>query len=344
MQNEESLHRERRENTKMFGKEWSLWDAHIRTSKLYRMPIKAIRREHVQELLDSLVKKERVQIHPRKGGGLEKRSTGKRIGGRTVGRVRSRLTHFFDTCLELQGNPASRCKVPNVKSNRKRVDGDRKPHLHADEVVRLFSLKLTPEHRAVYAVGIYAGLRVDELWGLRWENVIRLDGVQPEIHVRWSFNSPVKTEHSEREVPMLPQVVAALKAYRASLPTAPIRGVVFPGNDGKVRSPGSRARWEDKPYRDKNGVTKVRTGYRTMARIRDHIQFRHVRHTCGTGLLGGWWTNGHEWPIEKVSELLGHDSVETTKRYYVDRQVKRLHDEVEKGNRRDRGRDAKDYD
>jgi len=332
MEREEMLHRERRGNVSMFDKEWSLWNRHIRLAKFFHMPILNIRREHVQTFLDSIVGSEALQIRPQPGGVVKKVPSGKRIGARTAKRVRSRLTHFFDTCLELQGNPAARCRIANVRSNRKRVDGDRKPHLHTDEIERLFALpELTAEHRAVYACGIYAGLRVDEIWGLRWENLARLDGDEPEIHVRWSFNSPTKTENSEREVPMLPQLVAALKAYRASLPTAPIRGVVFPGDGGKVRAHGSRARWEDKRYRNENGDWRVRIGYRTMAGIREHIQFRHLRHSCATHLLAGTWTHGHEWPIEKVSELLGHDSVETTKRYYVDRQAKRLHSEVAKG-------------
>jgi integrase len=331
METEEELHRERRGNTVQFAKEWSLWRRHIRTSKLYQMPIDKIRPEHVQALLDSVVGSPRLQIVPQKGGELARRPTGQKIGRRTGQRLRSRLSHFFDTCLELSSNPAARRKVKNTRSNRQRVDGDRKPHLHADEVFRLFDLlEMTPEHRAVYAAGVYQGLRVDEIWGLRWENIIRLDGERPELHVRWSFNSPVKTEQSERDIPMLAQFVKELKAYRATLSPTPLTGVVFPGTDGRVRAPGSRARWEDKPYASAKGESRVRIGYRTLANIRPHLQFKHMRHTCGTHLLEGTFTNGHEWPLEKVSEFLGHDSIETTTRYYASRQVKRLHAEMDK--------------
>ena len=340
MKEQEALHRARRGNTRMFGKEWSDWDRHIRTAKFYHMRVRDIKRRHVQELLDEIVRKPALQIKPLPGGGLTRVETGRKIGERTPYKIRSRLTSFFDTQLDFAENPARGTKIPKVRKIRQRVDGDHKPHLHDDEIARLFALPdLTTEHRAVYALGIYGGLRVDEIWGLRWENVIRLDGEDPELHIRWSYNSPTKTEDSQREIPMLPQLVAELRAYRDSLPAVPIAGVVFPGADGGVRPPGSSStggRWADKPYTNEAGKRVVRIGYRTLARVRDHIQFRHLRHTCATHLLRGtFFESGHEWPIEKVSELLGHDSVDTTKDHYASRGVERLHREVRRARQND---------
>jgi hypothetical protein len=48
-------------------------------------------------------------------------------------------------------------------------------------------------------------------------------------------------------------------------------------------------------------------------------------------LLAGTFTGGYEWPIEKVSELLGHESVLITIKHYASRGVERLHVEVRKG-------------
>jgi integrase len=332
MREQERLFRERRGSLRGFNKEWSLWNAHIRGSSIYMMPIAKIRRQHVQAMLDAVCKKQRVQIKPQAGGGLAKVATGKRVGERTVYKVRSRLSAFFDTCGELESNPASRCAINAAKTVKRRKDGDRKPHLHDDEIFRLFDLlEMTDEHRAFYALGIYAGLRVNELCGLRWENFQRLDGEQPEVWIRYSYNEHTKTEGSQREIPLLPQAVKEIRAYRASLPSVPIGGVVFPGDDGKVRAPGYTARWYDKPYTNEAGKTVVRIGYRTLAQIRDHIELKHVRHSCATHLLAGTWTNGHEWPIEKVSEMLGHEDIATTIKHYASRQVSRLHAEVAKG-------------
>jgi integrase len=333
MVREELLARERRGNARMFQKEWSLWDRHIRTSAIYKMPVKQIRREHVQDLLDKIVGSPAIRVMPQAGGKLVKVPSGKLIGRKTAHKVRSRLTSFFDTCMELTGNPAARCKLKNTRKVKVRQDGDRKPHLHTDEIERLFALPdLTDAHRAVYALGIYAGLRVDEIYGLRWENIVRLDGDEPELHVRHSWDSATKTEMSQREVPMLPQLVAALRGYRASLPTPPIVGVVFPGAEGKVRSVSTHhGRWYDKRYTNESGKSVVRLGYRTLAGIRDHIEFRHLRHSCATHLLAGTFTNGHEWPIEKVSELLGHEDVATTIKHYASRGSERLHREVRNG-------------
>jgi len=332
MKQQERYARERRGNVKMFAKEWSDWARHIRTAKFYYMRVKDIRREHIQGLLDEIVKKPALQIKPRAGGVIERVETKRKIGERTPYKIRSRLTSFFDTQLDLSANPARGTKIPKVRKVKQRVDGDRKPHLHADEIERLFALPaLTVEHRAVYALGIYAGLRVDEVWGLRWENIVRLDGDEPELHIRWSYTAPTKTQSSQRELPMLPQLVSALRAYRDSLPAAPIAGVVFPGKDGAVRAIGSNARWPDKPYTNETGQLVVRIGYRTLAKIREHIDFKHLRHTCATHLLKGTFTNGHEWPIEKVSEMLGHETVQTTIDHYASRGVDRLHREMREG-------------
>jgi len=335
MKNEELLARTRRGNSKMWQKEVSLWARHIRTSKIYRMNVKSIQREHVQDLLEKVAQTRAVRIEPKVGGGFDIVETDRFCGERTIKRVRSRLSHFFDRCRGLKSNPALRCPIPNTTQIKIRHDSDQKPHLHADEVVRLFDLlEMTDEHRAVYAFGIYAGLRIDEIVGLRWENILRLDSDDPELAIQFSYDAPTKTQSSQRGIPMLPQLVKELRAYRASLPSTPIAGVVFPGKDGSVRSIGYSARWADKRYRNENGEWRVRVGYRTLAGIRKHILFRHVRHTCATHLLKGTFTHGHEWPIEKVSQLLGHEDVSTTIEHYASREVDRLHSEVAKGKRK----------
>jgi integrase len=327
MENEERLARTRRGGkVPSFASKWSMWRLHIRTANFYRMRVKDIKRSHVQAHINALASKPAVwATHDREIG-----PTGKTLGEPTLRHVRSRLTHFFNSCAELEVNPAQRCTLPNISKIERRKDSDRKPHLHADEIDRLFALDMKPWHRAAYALGIYAGLRGGEIFGLTWQDVHRLDGDEPELHVRASWDSETKTVSSQREVPMLPQLVAAMRVYRDSLGAVPIAGPVFPNPDGKVRSQGGRpANWYDTPARV--GRTPGVRGYRSLARIRDHIQFRHLRHTCATHLLAGTFTGGYEWPIEKVSELLGHESVLITLKHYASRGVERLHVEVRKG-------------
>ena len=71
-------------------------------------------------------------------------------------------------------------------------------------------------------IGLYSGLRREEIMGLRWENVT-LDGDAPHISVRsalrWSRNRPIVTDElksaaARRDVPIPPQLVQCLTDHR----------------------------------------------------------------------------------------------------------------------------------
>lgn len=85
-------------------------------------------------------------------------------------------------------------------------------------------------------IGLYAGLRREEILGLKWENVI-LDGPAPHIRVRtalrWEHNRPVvtnelKTPAAKRDVPIPPQLVDCLKVLKEKATSE----YVFHGKDG----------------------------------------------------------------------------------------------------------------
>lgn len=89
-------------------------------------------------------------------------------------------------------------------------------------------------------IGLYAGLRREEIMGLRWENVT-LDGEAPHISVRsalrWSSNRPVVTDElksaaARRDVPIPPQLVECLTAHRIKSPGT----YVFAGKDGQPKT------------------------------------------------------------------------------------------------------------
>lgn len=89
-------------------------------------------------------------------------------------------------------------------------------------------------------IGLYAGLRREEIMGLRWENVT-LDGPAPHISVRsalrWSNNRPVlsselKSAAARRDVPIPPQLVQCLTAHKARSNSE----FVFSGKDGQPKT------------------------------------------------------------------------------------------------------------
>ncbi len=85
-------------------------------------------------------------------------------------------------------------------------------------------------------IALYAGLRREEILGLKWENVV-LDGTAPHIKVRtalrWERNRPIvtnelKTPAARRDVPIPPQLVEAMADHQKKATSE----FVFQGKDG----------------------------------------------------------------------------------------------------------------
>lgn len=328
MKEQEKLTRLRCGHAHWFTKsDLPMWKLYVRTAPFYRKRVEKITRDEIRAWLNSIVGSparrwdNRINAHV---------LTGRAVGMNTGKKLRGRLGHFFKHCPGITVNPARDLPIKNVTAVKRRKDTDNRPHLHLDEIERLFGLPadvFTPMHRAVYACGIYGGLRGAEIAGIEVPHLVRLYGAEPELHVRNSYFAPTKNESSQREVPMLPQLVAELRRYVESLPVRPIAGYLFPGDGGGVRHFGWDADWYD--YTGGEAGT-VYPGMRKLAGVREHIQYRHVRHSCATHLLKGHFTGGHEWPLEKIAQLLGHSDVAITLRHYASRDVDRLHTELAK--------------
>jgi integrase len=334
MQRQEVLTRTRCGHAHWFNKsDWPIWRRYIRTAPFYRKRVDKITRDEIVELLEKIVGSPAVRWDVR----IKKHvRTGKIVGKNMGDKVRGRLHHFFKHTKGIKINPAAGVPLPNVEGVKRRSieDGDDIQHLHLDEIERLYGIPLdvfTPMHRAVYAFGIWGGLRPAEIAGLEWPQVIHLYGEFPELRVRNSYDAPTKTDSSQRNLPMLPRLVAELRGYVDSLGVRPVTGYIFPGPSGGPRHKGWDADWYDygggKPGRKYAGM-------RTRAKIRSHIQYRHIRHTCATHLRkGNFMPNGHEWPLEKVAQLLGHESIRITRRHYASHDVDSLHKELAKGSK-----------
>lgn len=89
-------------------------------------------------------------------------------------------------------------------------------------------------------IGLYSGLRREEIMGLKWSNVV-LDGKAPHISVRtavrWISNRPIisdelKSPAARRDVPIPPQLVECLKAHKSGSNSE----YVFSGKDGHPKT------------------------------------------------------------------------------------------------------------
>lgn len=89
-------------------------------------------------------------------------------------------------------------------------------------------------------IGLYAGMRREEIMGLKWSNVV-LDGAAPHISVRtalrWESNRPVisdelKSTAARRDIPIPPQLVECLTSHKEASNSE----YVFSGKDGQPKT------------------------------------------------------------------------------------------------------------
>jgi integrase len=154
-------------------------------------------------------------------------------------------------------------------------------------------------------VTINAGLRWSELAGLQAKHV---DLARGEIAVRWQLKhretrkhgfavKPLKTDASERVVPIGPTVVDAL-ALVAELPAdAP---VFFPDYAEWWLHPSFQYQWQ---------ALKART-----PSVPADTRWHDLRHTCAMRWLRG--TAGAPVPLGLVSRMLGHATTDITADIY----------------------------
>lgn len=313
---ERELAATKRKRHRSFKKELSVWRAHVMPAKFFNWPVRRIQPKAIKQWLDDLGNKEAVHVDTTRDG-PRVRGLGHPISRRVLEQALKYLKLCLDDAITAgympAPNPARLVKLPRKEVQER--DGQLIIHLLEEEIDSLFDLDLPQMQRAVFATGIYAGLRDDELWGLRWPDVT-LDGPRPTIRVRRSYNGPCKTATSIRDVPLLPQVIAELRAWRATHVTPPIAGLVFPGEDGGCHAESYTAGWRARYRRDSKGKLRTYPGWRAKAGIRDEVDFKDLRHTCGCHLVQGTWTP-RPLTLHEVKMWLGHSSISVTERHYA---------------------------
>lgn len=297
-------------DTRGIQKERSVYKQHIATADFADTIVRRVDPIDIQAHLTVLSKKNAVSTITF-GTGDRRRSvdrpTDRKLSRQTVTHVRRILRDGFGAAVLAKRcvrNPVTdEVKVP--KMAKVEEDEDVWTWLTLKEIAELFETLPTVRLRAFFAVAIYVGLRDGELLGLRWQDVV-FDGV-PHVKVRRSYEGPTKTKGSRRSVPLLDPVHQALLEWRRETKITKIGALVFPADDGGCYSAGYDADWADHP-----GIGG-RDGWRTRAKIRSHVRFHDLRHTCGSQLIQGGW--GKRWTLLQIMQWLGHSDIKTTQRY-----------------------------
>ncbi len=175
-------------------------------------------------------------------------------------------------------------------------------------------LEVAAEHR--YALAFYLtlnlGLRIGELRGLKWVDLIQIDG-KPHLHVQRTAHGdtsvprfgPPKTLRSDRILPVPTDLMAMLTEYRA---------------DQKLQQAVTADRWLDQDLivtTELGGAVTtgtLRDDYKKLSRqagVRE-IKFHSLRHTAGS-----LWLETGRVSLQTVSARLGHSDITTTARIYM---------------------------
>ena len=114
--------------------------------------------------------------------------------------------------------------------------------------------------RPLALTAIFTGMRASELRGLPWCNVDLDAGM---IHVRqradlWGRIGKPKSKAGNRDIPIAPMAVNALRAWKAECPASPL-GLVFPDENGDVRKHYDIIDRFFEPLQRANGMTVERS-------------------------------------------------------------------------------------
>lgn len=169
------------------------------------------------------------------------------------------------------------------------------------EVKRLIGATTTPRQKALVLTAALTGLRASELRGLRWKDV---DLSASELHVRQradrqnKIGAP-KSTSSIRSIPLAPELVVALKAWKIGCPKGH-DGLVFPTGKGTVQDHA-------------NMLGSLETVMKA-AHVVDHdgkpkYGLHALRHFFASWCINLKKSGGRELPPKQVQALLGHASI-----------------------------------
>ncbi len=163
--------------------------------------------------------------------------------------------------------------------------------------------------RPLLVTAIFTGLRASELRGLTWGHVKFEDR---EIQVRQradrynQIGSP-KSHAGERDVPMSPMVVNALKEWKLACPKGDL-DLVFPNGAGNIEGLSNIYRRGFGALQKKCGMVadtgrEDRDGNPIM---RPKYGMHALRHFCAS------WLIEQGFPPKRLQSILGHESMQMT--------------------------------
>lgn len=203
----------------------------------------------------------------------------------------------------IENNPADNVEIPKYKHKEMKV-------LDATEVNNLLAYSHNHPDNALYFLALTTGMRMGELFGLRWSDINFHLG---ELYIRrqilfipkeGNLEGPLKTESGARTIELSNGVIDALLRHREYQESIKLmagsrwkeQGLVFCTLVGTPRNPTNTRKIFNQVL-DGAGINRIR--------------FHDMRHTAASLLLNAGV------PLLKVSKMLGHSKPSTTLDIYA---------------------------
>lgn len=186
-------------------------------------------------------------------------------------------------------------------------------HLDAEALGKFIASVADHSMRGVFVVAASTGMRQGEVLGLRWRD-LDLDGAAPSLSVRGQLQRidgkfchvEPKTTKSARTIPLSPNLVALLKAHKASQARRRLEigklwqnpmDLVFTNDGGGPL----RGDWVTRSFKDALTAAGLPV-----------VRFHDLRHSAATLMLE---RNGGD--LKAVSSTLGHSTITLTANTYA---------------------------
>ena len=206
------------------------------------------------------------------------------------------LSLAMDTAVRdglIKANPLHSIKRP-------RKSATAVPVMSADEVDQLLVAAVGTHHEALIVFVANTGCRIGEALALTWKDV-DLDRATATIRRSSLRSDSTKTRAGVRSVPLLPEVVEALRAQRSRQRMDRLKmGAAWADTEGLVFTTG-----QGTPVDPHNARRNLR-GVLKSAGLPQDRPWHTMRHSLATRLLN----RGVPMPV--VASILGHASIRTT--------------------------------
>ena len=234
---------------------------------------------------------------------------------KTVKNIRGVLSSAYEYAIEnsyIKDNPVLKSRMPSFAHS---IKSD-VPEYSAEQVRKLLLFaKENDSHIYIFLLlALYTGLRKGELLALTWDDVdydkkllrVNKSRTASRKAITTQITTP-KTESSNRKIPLNDTVLEALKAEKKRQDEhAEILGNGYDKSNFIIRTVLG------KPYVNLSAINRVVNRLTEKAGL-PHCTIHGFRHSVASIL------DDNGVPIQDISVLLGHESVQTTERIYINR-------------------------